>query len=157
VARPPFSRIAADIKQIRAKIGGTFDEPTLPPPETIIEEPSNHRSPSTLPIELPEDPTAPPANGGLPRSSVKWPNTVQILPPSTTQPVKSTESPFSRQGSIVLEDAISSDNSSDAGLPIDIDASGYLSPPPENSNMIMTRDERRYRLLLQHEFHPTRA
>jgi abelson tyrosine-protein kinase 1 len=32
---------------------------------------------------------------------------------------------------------------------------GYESPPPRDAHIAAMRDERRYRLLLQHDFHPT--
>lgn len=52
-----------------------------------------------------------------------------------------------------------SDGGSDttAEAAIELDYSGYLSPEPENDRIAAARDERRYRMVLQHEFHPSRA
>ena len=33
----------------------------------------------------------------------------------------------------------------------------HVSPPPPDQQAQMARDERRYRMLLQHEFHPSRV
>ncbi len=33
----------------------------------------------------------------------------------------------------------------------------HVSPPPPDQQAQMARDERRYRMLLQHEFHPSRT
>lgn len=65
---------------------------------------------------------------------------------STPTPVSPTDGSVS---------SVTSDQSTMREL--DLDYSGFLSPKPENERIAAARDERRYRLVLQHDFHPSRA
>jgi hypothetical protein len=48
------------------------------------------------------------------------------------------------------------ESASDNGFP-HLDYAGYDSPPPANERLAELRNERRYRMLLVHEFHPSRT
>jgi hypothetical protein len=46
------------------------------------------------------------------------------------------------------------DSLSEDGL-VQLDYAGYESPPPANEQLAESRNERRYRMLLSHEYHPS--
>ena len=71
------------------------------------------------------------------------------------QPVMFTPSLNSSRVSSIFTTAPDSPSSEHGLVPLDY--AGYDSPPPANERLAGLRNERRYRLLLSHEFHPSRA
>ncbi|KAL6299815.1 hypothetical protein BKA93DRAFT_569950 [Sparassis latifolia] len=145
--RPSFSKIEHDIKQIRLHFGADLRESPLPlkspelatrkspdmhpvplpllPPDTIIEE-------STISSDAASVQSAP---AELVTTALRRPEPVQL----------------SRQGSRTSSVHSMLDSLSEDGVILDrVD-----SPPPLDELRAEVRDERRYRMLLQHEFHPS--
>ncbi|KAF8584749.1 hypothetical protein K439DRAFT_1653139 [Ramaria rubella] len=61
---------------------------------------------------------------------------------------------LSRNASSIFTSTHESESPSEAGYH-DVAWDGYESPPPRDTHIAARRNERRYRLLLQHDFHPT--
>ena len=66
------------------------------------------------------------------------------------EPVVYTPQPSSRASSLIMHDSVSEEPLSA------IDYDGYDSPPPINERIAKEWNERRYRLLLTHDYHPSR-
>lgn len=80
--------------------------------------------------------------------SVDAPSHTPDPDPITVSPV--TNVARSRASSLFTD---SQDSRSEVGILTDLP--GYESPPPVDDLRAEMRDERRYRMLLQHEFHPS--
>jgi abelson tyrosine-protein kinase 1 len=168
--RPSFEKIARDLKKQRSE--WSFQSSNSPTPDTpktvplVAEWDSQnpyrflHRSPDIMPRPLPGDAELdvtqdPPVSGlGLETgedeasslSSVEELSEVVPLSKAAAMPVVSmTESTNTLTSNTSFEPDLS------------ILASGYLSPPDPNDISAKYRDERRYRMLLQHEYHTIRG
>ena len=73
-------------------------------------------------------------------------------PASSVQPLMPSPE-WSRRSSLGMSDT--DDSHSESGMMLD--PPGYQSPPPLDERLAEFRNERRYRMLLQHEFHPSRT
>ncbi|KAI0070864.1 hypothetical protein K474DRAFT_1607894 [Panus rudis PR-1116 ss-1] len=163
--RPSFSKIDEDVQKLRAKYGAnTKDSPYSPP---LDEDHVNKRkSPPMHPIPLPilppettativNEPTSSSAETSYEtarESSRLSVNTDSAAHHSaSSSPIKVTI-PSSRASSVFLP---TPETDSESGYGDQLDESGYLSPVPADETVRMARDERRYRILLQHEFHPS--
>ena len=71
-------------------------------------------------------------------------------PPSYAEPLLPSPE-WSRRSSLGMSDT--DDSHSESGIMLD--PPGYHSPPPMDERLAEFRNERRYRMLLQHEFHPS--
>ncbi|EMD32697.1 hypothetical protein CERSUDRAFT_143220 [Gelatoporia subvermispora B] len=162
--RLSFAQIDSDLKQLRRRYGSDLHESPRPPVtlglEDEIQKPKSPdmRPSSQLPL-LPPDTTQvsfgiletsssevsyETAHGEICSTHSSFPSQeVHISSPSTP-------SVSSRASMISVFD--SSDSQSENGFMIE---SGYESPPPVDPHVEETRNERRYRMLLQHEFHPS--
>ncbi|KAJ6589026.1 hypothetical protein B0H19DRAFT_1058099 [Mycena capillaripes] len=152
--RPPFSKIVKATKQMRKAAELPFDgfeDLTSPPvspyrpdwPELDASRPS----PDMHPVPLPNTPplrsrTVSPA-GGASHLEDTW-----EMPETVVHP------PSSRASSILTPSTKSSsvDNLADSLL---ADSGGYESPMPVDEHNAEIRNERRYRLLLMHDYHPS--
>jgi hypothetical protein len=77
--------------------------------------------------------------------------TPRVLMP---EPVLFTPSVSNSRASSLFASTPSTRSVDDIGL---VDWEGYDSPPPADERIAAVRNERRYRLLLTHDFHPSRA
>lgn len=182
--RPSFSRVVRELKQLR-KNSGTVDDIQSPQITDMmpLEWPSRP-SPDMRPIPLPMG-TPPRGEGGgfvdlgipFPGSSpgtvgssyrtAREPSRSPTGPPffqrvedtvATTdihmpEPVLYTASVNPSRASSIFVSSSSSESEGDFVIPPEYD--GYDSPPPANELIANMRNERRYRMLLTHEFHPS--
>ena len=178
--RPIFSKIVKDLKQLRKSSGQeVVDSPRIP----VIEEESEvTTSPSpemrpTIPEYLQSadndlceliSSSIPPlflltcrkADDILP-SIFQEPQQISGPPHSestvSTEDIKMTElviytpAPSSRSSSLLMPTVSSSEEHTNV-----IDYDGHDSPPPVDERVANTWNERRYRLLLIHDYHPSR-
>ena len=156
--RPSFEKITRDIKKLRAERLNTFPSGDSPKPAPLLDQWGahypyrTHHSPDILPQPLPNSgPPAMPVMDNLnnmeesaihPGSALGlvWPGGADL---SATGPTRSS--------------SISSDTvaSSVSIVNPSLLASGYLEPVDEMAAKY--QDERRYRMLLQHEYHTIRG
>lgn len=151
--RPSFEKIARDIKKMRAERLNTFPPGDSPKPAPLLDQwgaqypHRTHRSPDMLPQPLlnsepPETPLM--DNLHIAEESAVYPGSVLGLDIGTgAGPTRSS--------------SISSDNpaSSPSTVNPSAFASGYLEPVDEIA--VKYQDERRYRMLLQHDYHTIRG
>ncbi|KAI0945901.1 hypothetical protein AcV7_010017 [Taiwanofungus camphoratus] len=163
--RPPFSKIEYDVQELRVHFGADVKDSPLPRiPEELHEPLSTRKSPDMHPIPLPPlppDTTATfiddaPMSSDTSYETARGDMSVSVDAPShTPDPDPITVSPVtivarSRASSLFTD---SQDSRSEGGILTDLP--GYESPPPVDDLRAEMRDERRYRMLLQHEFHPS--
>ncbi|KAF9555212.1 hypothetical protein CPC08DRAFT_139849 [Agrocybe pediades] len=171
--RVTFSKIARDLKLIRKTSGlAGFESPRLPAIEDAP-EPVSSPSPDLRPRELPqyiqEGQGSLPPDDVLVTGSVTEGSQLSHQDGSTSEqsrdpvhrentvargikmpePVIFTPGPSSRTSSIVA-----SIHSEEHINIVDYDA-GYESPPPIDTRIAEMKNERRYRMLLVHDFHPS--
>ena len=168
--RPSFEKIVHDLKKQGSE--WSFQSPNLSIPDTpktipVVDEWDSqnpfhfHHSPDILPRPLPGeaefDVSQSPASGlGLETGedevssllSVEELNEVVPLSKLPAEPVVSLSE---------STNTMSSNTSFKFEPDLSILASGYLSPPDPNDISTKYRDERRYRMLLQHEYHTIRG
>ncbi|EIN05641.1 hypothetical protein PUNSTDRAFT_46534 [Punctularia strigosozonata HHB-11173 SS5] len=153
-SRPGFAEIAKEIKRIRHRSGKA--ESPVPPPIDLPEEPHSHwPSPDPRPIEL----TDVDEDRVLAGSPDTWPasfKTALSVPgewtPTARTPAPSVHGDQSSDGQRRASE--STDEPEDSRLPHSHSWTDNLaSPPPPTQSFAEARDERRYRMLLQHEFH----
>lgn len=169
--RPSFKRIARDLKLLRKSSGqDTLDSPYLPTIEDLP-EPVGSPSPDMRPTELPQFLQG---AGGVPPTdilvgSLNSYHTAHEIPVSEgpgsphqestvatatikmPEPVIYTPGPSSRSSSVFIP---SGRSSGEHNVYI-ISDDGYDSPPPIDERIAEMKNERRYRLLLTHAFHPS--
>ncbi|KAH9921625.1 uncharacterized protein B0H18DRAFT_1121320 [Fomitopsis serialis] len=154
--RPSFAKVVQDIQQLRQRVGGDIKDSPRPPHHEL---PDERKSPDMHPIPLPPlppDTTATFVEGNSLSSEASY-QTARGTSPAPSEPAPSyvehlLPSPdFSRRSSLGLSDT--DDSRSDSAVMLD--PPGYQSPPPLDEHNAELRDERRYRMLLQHEFHPS--
>ncbi|KAJ7367714.1 hypothetical protein DFH08DRAFT_4178 [Mycena albidolilacea] len=182
--RPPFSKIVKEVKQLRKDAElpfGGFDELASPPMSPDWREAENaglsRPSPDMHPVPLPKTPPMnipsfpfpgkssspePSSSGSFHTVSQSWPppggiithheDTVSSSGSDVPEPVVYSAS--SRASSIFTPSTKSSsvDDLTDLLLG---DYSGYESPMPADERIAEIRNERRYRMLLVHDFHPS--
>ncbi|KAH9886504.1 hypothetical protein C8Q73DRAFT_658100 [Cubamyces lactineus] len=164
-ARPAFTRIDHDVQQLRARFGSEAKDSPVPVRRAELEQMHTRKSPDMHPIPLPllppdttasfveveEDPS--------PSADTSYRTAVGELSVSNTTTTHSESSnaagpdPFMPAPSRTNSQASSSlhDGRSDR---YDV-YPRHVSPPPQDEYAQKLRDERRYRMLLQHEFHPS--
>ncbi|OBZ74270.1 hypothetical protein A0H81_05040 [Grifola frondosa] len=134
-ARPTFLKIDHEVQQLRVYVGANMKESPAPPKRQELQ--STRKSPDMHPIPLPP----------LPHIST-LPDGQSVL-----------HQPFGPDHFIHSPIASSRESSRPAST-IDshmerLDLPGYQSPLPTDKLSAEYRNERRYRMLLQHEFHPS--
>ncbi|TFK37240.1 hypothetical protein BDQ12DRAFT_214347 [Crucibulum laeve] len=174
--RPGFERIAREMKQIR-KTPGQLEDISTPKLGELreLDEPVEKPSPDLRPITLP-------LVGSPPRDilfSSGSPNSASTFHTAHSQSASSTHSDTqtsheeksvrsgsirmpipvlftpSRKGSVASSMFLPSE-SSEGDNPVTIPPyDGYDSPPPMDEHIAGIRDEKRYRMLLEHGFHPS--
>ncbi|KIM89615.1 hypothetical protein PILCRDRAFT_812439 [Piloderma croceum F 1598] len=174
-SRPSFKHIASELKQLRIKTGSNVEEHESPrPPPLDLWEPMHTRpSPDMRPIPLPGASvttdtgfpfgSTPSTDGSFqtamsdsslgklpPLPRLKTSDSGEIRLP---EPVLYTPSTNTSQASSIFDVSEASPSSALDEPHVDFD--GYESPPPPNDRAADIRDERRYRLLLTHDFHPS--
>lgn len=174
--RPSFKRIAADLKQLRVKSGSNVEETESPRPkqsELFADPPRTRPSPDMRPFPLPNSP----GDSGYPIVSSPGSDSTSFQPaidftpgkPSFLPRLKTSEGgeirmpePVLYTPSVNTSRASSIFDSSGGSLSSVLEEQGpafdgYESPPPATDMIAEMRNERRYRLLLTHDFHPSRA
>ncbi|KAH9014502.1 hypothetical protein EDB85DRAFT_1876352 [Lactarius pseudohatsudake] len=161
--RPSFEKIARELKKQRAEWSAqsvnspTFDTPR-PVPLVVEWDAQNphrsHHSPDILPRPLPGDSS--PVTPHEPQSS----GPRQDIPEDEESSLSSVEelsevAPLSRPVARPLDSMSTNTLTSDTGVEPDqsVLASGYLTPLDPDDIAAKYRDERRYRMLLQHDYH----
>ncbi|KAJ6461227.1 hypothetical protein C8R47DRAFT_993608 [Mycena vitilis] len=167
--RPPFSKIVKETKQLRKAAElpfGGFDDlasPPISPRRPDWRETENaagsRPSPDMHPIPLPKSSSG---KSWRPLPELSWPppgglfshreESVSSSGTDMPEPVIYTSS--SRASSIFTPSTKSSSADDLADLMLG-DISGYESPMPIDERVAEIRNERRYRLLLVHDFHPS--
>ncbi|KIY53195.1 kinase-like protein [Fistulina hepatica ATCC 64428] len=169
--RPSFSRIAKDVKMLRRNFGVVCESDAPTPLMAIQETFRAHPSPDMMPIPLP---------GSLSSYRTANESHASASPPSqteysmhmhredtvqsslyggpdvyhVTEPVLYTSSSRPESSIFTETETSGEDSSLHAGV-VAMDYEGYDSPPPLDERLAELRDERRYRILLSHEFHPS--
>ncbi|KAJ4490744.1 hypothetical protein J3R30DRAFT_3277483 [Lentinula aciculospora] len=163
--RPLFSKVATDLKSLREKLvvslavdGGDIIDLDLRSPQpqeqheltNQLQHPRSIRSPDMHPIQLPlRDPPADSQIIKTVNSSPQPSSPTSSLFTSTLSELQSEEGHSSNRNERVPAEEVASGNTKVNNF------DGYDSPPPANDSIAEARDERRYRLLLAHEFHPS--
>ncbi|THU90560.1 hypothetical protein K435DRAFT_968632 [Dendrothele bispora CBS 962.96] len=181
--RPTFSKVAHDLKLMRKTAGANSEDiqsPRIPGWEEHelshqqrFSKPSPDMHPVPLPGSSPQDissghlSTSPQSSDAAsfrtardlsqsPTFPSLFPHREETVTTSRIQkpePVTYTPSDTSSDTSSIFTSTPSS--SGDEGRNHLLEYDGYDSPPPANEMIAEQRNERRYRLLLQHEFHPS--
>ncbi|KAI0027345.1 hypothetical protein K488DRAFT_74612 [Vararia minispora EC-137] len=170
-ARPPFARIARELKVLRERSGTVVAEsPRRAPLSVVLDEEAHRRhaaSPSMRPRELPEaqddlvvrtsssDDTYLAAESDFDSSTT---TTASISGRSTVHADDALDDLAGSVPSIrTLRSSISSGSMPDDIAPLEdsVSASEYLPPLEHTGRATSIMNERRYRLLLQHDFHTT--
>ncbi|OSC98358.1 hypothetical protein PYCCODRAFT_1480695 [Trametes coccinea BRFM310] len=153
--RPPFAKIDHDVRQLRARYGSDVRDSPIPPRHAELEEEMHARkSPDMHPIPLPLLPPDTTASfieeESVPSADTSYRTAVGELSVSTTaQSEAQGPLPASSRSS---SRASSSLQDSDR---VELEFPRHVSPPPPDEQAQNVRNERRYRMLLQHEFHPS--
>ena len=168
--RPSFEEIDRQVQQLRARFGADVKESPVPR-HSVIEKMVKRKSPDMHPIPLPL----------LPRRSHPTLLTLHVsdsyAADTTASFVEVGSVPSTDVSFITATDMTSSQSHSDHDEPKTGESSRsssrtsssllesqtehiefprHVSPPPPDERAQNLRDERRYRMLLQHEFHPSR-
>ncbi|KAI9457475.1 hypothetical protein BJY52DRAFT_1223837 [Lactarius psammicola] len=164
--RPSFEKIARELKKQRAEWSAqSINSPAFDTPKPIplilewdAQSPHrSHHSPDILPRSLPGD-TLPIVNHDSLASGL-WPDTSEDEESSLSSLEELEElaevAPLSQPVAMPVESMSTNTLASDASIEPDqnILASGYLTPLDPNDIASKYRDERRYRMLLQHDYH----
>lgn len=154
--RPPFEKIARDVKKMRAELLNTFPSGDSPKPTPLLDQwgaryPYRaHHSPDMLPQPLPNSgPPTTPLMDNLHENAVH-PGSALGLDFGPGVPVLSATRPTSFP---TRQSSMSSDTLASSAGTISL-ATSYLEPMNEMAEKF--RDERRYRMLLQHDYHTIR-
>ena len=161
--RPSFEQIARDIKKMRAERLNTFPPGDSPKPPPLLDQWGTqnpyrpHQSPDILPQPLPESgsPATPlMSNFHNAEESANHPGSglgLDIGVPVLNAPVEK-ERPNSPATGPTRSSSISSDTlTSSASIVHASVLSGYVAPVDDMAANY--QDERRYRMLLQHDYH----
>ncbi|TBU21950.1 hypothetical protein BD311DRAFT_869668 [Dichomitus squalens] len=156
--RPPFFKIDKDVQRLRALHGADLKESPASR-HRGLEQMKARKSPDMHPIPLPLLPDEVTASfvevGSAPSTDVSFMTAMEVE--SVTghsqdyhgdyRDRKDPETDLSRTSSRAsFQDSQSSEH---------IEFPRHVSPPPPDEHAQNIRDERRYRMLLQHEFHPS--
>ncbi|CAA7263929.1 unnamed protein product [Cyclocybe aegerita] len=172
--RPTFTKIARDLRLVRKSFGHEVDSPHLPP---IVDLPEHKSSPSPdmRPSDLPQflQGVLGPAPDDVLVGSFGSHSTYQTARDSVSPQPHQHEEASHPESTVATEDIkmpepvfftpASSSRSSSISIPAAhgdgrinlVDLDGYESPPPIDERLTQTQNERRYRLLLTHEYHPS--
>jgi len=165
--RPSFEKIARELKKQRAEWctqsihSPTFDTPKQVPlvVEWDAQNPHRlHHSPDILPRPLPGDTQPvvtydPPTSGlGL---DIGEDEESSLSSVEELRDVSQLSQPVARLVDSMSTNTLTSDASNE--LDQNVLASGYLTPLDPNDIAAKYRDERRYRMLLQHDYHTIRG
>ncbi|KAF9523670.1 hypothetical protein CPB83DRAFT_862451 [Crepidotus variabilis] len=172
--RPQFSKIARDFRLLRKSFGqDLFESPRLPPIEDLPEQtsspspdmrpsdnlPSFLRGLNPIPQDILHGSTNPEAadlahKGGLPTSDISHHestvSTGEIRMPEQVIYTPGPSNSSSRRSSVFVHHP-----EPDSGHIKVVDFDGYESPPPTDERAAAVKNERRYRLLLTHDYHPS--
>ncbi|KAF4568598.1 hypothetical protein EYR40_009997 [Pleurotus pulmonarius] len=183
--RPPFSKLVSDLKQIRKAFGNGGEEAISPAMSDHLElEPKQRPSPDMHPIPLPytspprtqfldalglspasseagssfrtarDISSSPPSSYPyhFDRSEEALGSGPMAMPEPTLYNTVSSTRTLSRDPSD--DEGTSPSTTSDENLAV-WHYSGYDTPPPIDERLKQMRNERRYRMLLTHDFHPS--
>ncbi|KAF8634740.1 hypothetical protein AX15_000748 [Amanita polypyramis BW_CC] len=149
--RPTFRQVVQEMRFIRRNAGQSPDETHTPQkPELLDDERISRHSPDPRPAPLPNSIYSRSSEEGRPHHSQKPPH-IHIEGTVATEHVLYTSSePSSRTSSLLTHAASSSEES--FVLP---PHNGYESPLLHDDRALERKHEMRYRLLLNHDFHPS--
>ncbi|KAJ7249923.1 hypothetical protein C8J57DRAFT_685725 [Mycena rebaudengoi] len=182
--RPPFAKIVQEMKQLRQAADhpfGGFDDPSSPVSPRIsdwheLDESRTRPSPDMHPVPLPRTPPIPVPSFPFPEPSVspvasssKSSHTIsQSWPPTGTpryihreDTVSSAETDAPELVVYASLSQASSNFTPSTRSSVDdlddlvLDYGGYESPMPADERFAQIQNERRYRMLLAHDFHPS--
>lgn len=182
--RPPFSKLVVELKRQREVLSGPSVEVTSPKPVEWkdLEEDSHSRpSPDMRPIPLPstqkdngliassppssvaesftrtgqELSHSPPVHDPVPPPVPQFEDTVNDARIQFPEPVIYTKTKPSIDVESIFTSAPSESSHSEDTSSFSYAHSGYESPPPMDPRIADLQNERRYRLLLTHEYHPS--
>ncbi|KAH9915441.1 uncharacterized protein BXZ73DRAFT_106170 [Epithele typhae] len=150
--RPSFEKVDKQVQQLRSVYGLDLKESPAPRP-TELEHLKTRKSPNMHPIPLPLLPPDTTASfvevGSAPSTDVSFMTATEM----------SSEMLRDGHGERVDQDPSRSSSRASSSLHDSqferIEYPRHLSPPPPDELAQNVRDERRYRMLLQHEFHPS--
>ncbi|KAI0364174.1 hypothetical protein BV20DRAFT_956762 [Pilatotrama ljubarskyi] len=156
--RPPFAKVDQEVQQLRARFGWDVKDSPVPPRKADLEEMHSRKSPDMHPIPLPLLPPDTTASfveeESVPSADTSFRTAVgEISVSHTIHSEPSVPDPFidpsrsSSRASSSMHDGHSER--------FDVDFPRHVSPPPPDEYAQSLRNERRYRMLLQHEFHPS--
>ncbi|TFY60519.1 hypothetical protein EVJ58_g5101 [Rhodofomes roseus] len=134
--RPSFAKVVQDIQQLRQRVGGDVNDTPRPPHHELADE---RKSPDMHPIPLPP----------LPHSS----RDIAYSFRARTELCREVVAVTGPEPPLFVGHVGHRDSHSDSAVMLD--PPGYQSPPPFDERTAEFRNERRYRMLLQHEFHPS--
>ncbi|CAL1697553.1 unnamed protein product [Somion occarium] len=169
VHRPSFAKIDAEIQQLRTKYSGDFRDTPLASTLDLEYDPLKRKSPPMHPIPLPilpPDTTASIVNEHSPSftddSYQTATDQLSMIREDASSHIGSTtqgqhshhHSPVKSRSSSLFIHTPSTESEYEFHHE-HVAESGYQSPPPVDDNIAEARNERRYRMLLQHEFHPS--
>ncbi|KAL1695922.1 hypothetical protein GGG16DRAFT_44228 [Schizophyllum commune] len=145
--RPMFSQVVRDVKRLRKQAGWVERDEAKSseqPPDALTNEEmiASMPSPDLKPMPLPGG-MSPRTETGLLREA----GVIGGPPMHMPEPVLYTSS--SRASSLFMHDEEGGEPAGGA------DYAGYESPPPATEMLAEIKNERRYRLLLNHEYHPS--
>ncbi|KAH9924941.1 hypothetical protein B0H21DRAFT_886279 [Amylocystis lapponica] len=161
--RPSFAKIDQDVQQLRQRYGAITKDSPRPPRLPLDDQLSARESPDMHPVPLPplppdtiatdfedssrsSDVSYQTANSG--GASTAPPTYIPLPSPTGSDPFLASPRTRSRASSLATPDSLSADG-------VLLDFPGYESPVPQDEQRAELRNERRYRMLLQHEFHPS--
>jgi abelson tyrosine-protein kinase 1/abelson tyrosine-protein kinase 2 len=164
--RPPFEQIAREIKKMRAERLSTFPTADSPKPAPLLDQWGalnpyrTHHSPDILPQPLPDGgPHATPfmdnlpneESAGHPGSALGLDLGASVLNPLMKNGSVDSSATGPRRSSSVSSDTLTSSTSI---VDPSLLTSSYLAPLDDMAARY--QDERRYRMLLQHDYHTIR-
>ncbi|PFH48794.1 hypothetical protein AMATHDRAFT_64627 [Amanita thiersii Skay4041] len=151
--RPAFTNIVQELKFIRRNAGQNPDEVHTPSkPEAPQDERSSRPSPDMRPVALPAIPSRSSEEVRRPHHSLEHTHVEDAVSDEnhhrSQHVLYSSTEPSSRASSLFTHTASSSEESL-----LFLGRSGYESPAPHDNLMLERKNEMRYRMLLNHDFH----
>ncbi|TFK79567.1 hypothetical protein K466DRAFT_570161 [Polyporus arcularius HHB13444] len=154
--RPSFKAVDERVQQLRARYGADLKDSPLPR-NSELEHMKTRKSPDMHPIPLPLLPPDTTASfvdvGSAPSTDVSFMTAAESYSQSHDHQSehRNEPDPLDTRASSRASSSMRDSHSEYA----EVEFPRHVSPPPPDQQAQMARDERRYRMLLQHEFHPS--
>lgn len=150
-SRPPFSRIVSELKNIGLKYNCQLLSPLRLPESDPLPKKSPDMHPIPIPIVSSAAESIDYATDGSFNTVPSGRSSASLS--DTSVQLRDTTKPYIHSNESESSFSMFPDSSSDPSRLQSSD--GRQSPPPINEERAEIRNERRYRLLLQHEYHPS--